>query len=429
MDTVHYSLNKLKIKVIQEKNMDFIRNIYENNLNTVHKRLEFLHLSIMLMAESRTVRKERVETMVEKGAMRTGKTDGGRARLREAIRDGRFLAGTYLPSARDLARRLGIPKSSVHNILKLLQEEGLIQIYPGCGALVLENAEARRKFHRIFVRPSDFGTFRYLPVTAELLQGVTAGAEKQNVELLLSLSDSGRITDEMIAHHMAGTIQGVIYLQCANYPELIVPLEKAKIPCVIAADNMDHTEAVRTFIDFRAAAREAVRYLVRHGHRRIGILTGSEKQFLYSEMLAGFRGALAEENLPFDPQWCLTRLEYEQSADQVGVIARFLKRVPREELPTAFFTVRDYRAGWFFEAAEQLGLRIPEEISLLSFDNHTWRGAEQAKLTTFAEPLREQGEQAVKLLGDWVLSGSRPASVEFKPKLIERASVSAPRTV
>ena len=146
-------------------------------------------------------------------------------------------------------------------------------------------------------------------------------------------------------------------------------------------------------------------------------------------MLAGFRGALAEENLPFDPQWCLTRLEYEQSADQVGVIARFLKRVPREELPTAFFTVRDYRAGWFFEAAEQLGLRIPEEISLLSFDNHTWRGAEQAKLTTFAEPLREQGEQAVKLLGDWVLSGSRPASVEFKPKLIERASVSAPRTV
>ena len=246
-------------------------------------------------------------------------------------------------------------------------------------------------------------------------------------ELLLSLTDSGRITDEMIAHHMAGTIQGVIYLQCANYPELIVPLEKAKIPCVIAADSMNHTEAVRTFIDFRATAREAVRHLVRRGHRRIGILTGSEKQFLYSEMLAGFRGALAEENLPFDPQWCLSRLEYEQSADQVGVIARFLKRVPREELPTAFFTVRDYRAGWFFEAAEQLGLRIPEEISLLSFDNHSWRGAEQAGLTTFAEPLREQGEQAVKLLGDWVLSGSRPASVEFKPKLIERTSVGAPR--
>ena len=137
--------------------------------------------------------------MVE-GSVRGGKTDGGRARLREAIRDGRFLAGTYLPSARDLARQLGISKSSVHNILKLLQEEGLIQIYPGCGALVLENAEARRKFHRIFVRPSDFGTFRYLPVTAELLQGVAAGAEKQNVELLLSLTDSGRITDEMIAH-------------------------------------------------------------------------------------------------------------------------------------------------------------------------------------------------------------------------------------
>ena len=76
------------------------------------------------------------------GSMRSGKTDGGRARLREAIRDGHFLAGTYLPSARDLARELGISKSSVHNILKLLQEEGLIQIYPGCGALVLSRSSA-----------------------------------------------------------------------------------------------------------------------------------------------------------------------------------------------------------------------------------------------------------------------------------------------
>ena len=70
---------------------------------------------------------------------KNNKTNGSRTQLREEILNGHYLAGTYLPSARELAKSLNVSKSSVHNILKLLQEEGLIQIYPNCGALVLEN--------------------------------------------------------------------------------------------------------------------------------------------------------------------------------------------------------------------------------------------------------------------------------------------------
>ena len=96
---------------------------------------------------------------------KNNKTNGSRTQLREEILNGHYLAGTYLPSARELAKSLNVSKSSVHNILKLLQEEGLIQIYPNCGALVLENGASRNMLKRFFVRPSDFGTFRYLPVS------------------------------------------------------------------------------------------------------------------------------------------------------------------------------------------------------------------------------------------------------------------------
>lgn len=51
--------------------------------------------------------------------------------------------------------------------------------------------------------------------------------------------------------------------------------------------------------------------------------------------------------MPLNPDWVLSGLGYEQSADQVGVLMNFLKQ---PELPTAIFTVRDYRAGWLFEA-------------------------------------------------------------------------------
>ena len=63
--------------------------------------------------------------MVE-GSVRGGKTDGGRARLREAIRDGRFLAGTYLPSARDLARQLGISPTQLSYVTHSNAGEGLL---------------------------------------------------------------------------------------------------------------------------------------------------------------------------------------------------------------------------------------------------------------------------------------------------------------
>ncbi len=352
---------------------------------------------------------------------KNAKTGGSRAKLRDDILNGHYLPGTYLPSARELAKELKISKSSVHNILKLLQEEGLIQIYPNCGALVLENEARTNILRAVFVRPSDFGTFQYLPVTQSLMEGVAAGAEKKNCEAVFSFSDSGRLTDEIIARHMSGAIQGVIYLQCHDFKNLILPLRKAGIPCVIASDERGCTDTARVYMDYRAAARQAVQYLIRHGHRKIGLISGSARDPLYAEMHAGFRGALAEENIRLEPDWILADLPYGQNdALQIAKITEFLNRSDR---PEAIFTIRDYRAQWLYLAAEKLGLHIPGDLSVISFDNHTWHGAEFAGLTTLEEPLRRQGELAVELLQKWVSSGIPAESVEVKPRLIERKSV------
>ena len=75
------------------------------------------------------------------------------------------------------------------------------------------------------------------------------------------------------------------------------------------------------------------------------------------------------------------------------------------------------------EAAKRLELVIPKDISVISFDNHSWKGAEANGLTTFDEPLRAQGEAAVELLRSWVATGKRPESLEFKPELVERSSI------
>ncbi len=347
------------------------------------------------------------------------KTNGSRAQLREYILTGKYMVGTTLPSSRELAQEMGISKTLVHNALKLLQEEGLIKISHGRGAVVLEHSADKPFLRRFFWRPSDYGTFRYLPIAGELLKAVAAGAEMRNVEMLVSFSDSAVVVNEIIAHYLAGTIQGVIYSQCSSR-ELIQPLIDAKIPYVIADDNHGFTDFTCSYVDYREVARKAVRYLYQKGHRSIGMISGSKQDYVYAEMLAGFRGALAEEDLSYKPNWVLNNIAFEQATSQVELIRKYLTQA---KLPSAIFTTRDYRAEWLYKAAELEGIRIPEDLSVISFDNVTWTGGEGMGLTTIEEPLHFQGEQAVAMLQQWVNDGKQPSSQKAETKLIERSSV------
>lgn len=346
------------------------------------------------------------------------KAQGGRAYLREAILSGKYKPGSYLPSARSVGAKLKISKSTVHNIFRLLQEEGLVQLYPGRGVLVTGTADGRTGLKRFFLKTSDWGTFNYLPVASQLLLGACAGAEKKNSEYIMNFSDSDTVTDEIITLYSKGDIQGVIYLQCSNYADLIKPLEKAGIPHVIASD-MHGFESVKVFLDFREVARNAVRYLKSKGHRDIGLWIGSPENYFYKEFLTGFKGALAEEDLEFNKEWCLTDIYQEEDADKID---NYLIRL-KDNMPSAIFTVRDYRARLLFNSCRKLKIKIPDDLSVISYDGITWAEAALNGLTYFAEPAREQGEAAVNMLQKWILTEEKPASTHVHSTLVERASV------
>ena len=345
------------------------------------------------------------------------KAQGGRAYLREAILSGKYKPGSYLPSARSIGTKLNISKSTVHNIFRLLQEEGLVQLYPGRGVLVTGTLVGRPVLKRFFLKTSDFGTFNYLPVASQLLLGACAGAERKNSEYLMNFSDSDTVTDEIITLYTKGDIQGVIYLQCGNYADLIKPLEKAGIPYVIASD-MNGFDAVKVFLDFREIARNAVRYLKGKGHRRIGIWLGTPENYFYKEFFTGFKGALAEEDLEFNKEWCLADIYQEDHEKTDDYLLRL-----KTNMPTAIFTVRDYRAALLFSSCRKHKIRIPDDLSVISYDGITWPDAELNGLSCFTEPAREQGEAAVDMLQKWILDGEKPESSHAHSTLVERTSV------
>lgn len=344
--------------------------------------------------------------------------EGARAMLREMLLSGRFSTGTYLPPVRDLADELEIPKSTVHNILTMLQQEGLVQIQPRKrGVLVLDSTARKKVLNRIYVRASDYGYFGASPESAKMLAGLCSAAEKRYIEILMTFADSLKFIDEMLDLYRNGIIQGVVYMECGN-KELVKPLEDAHIPYVVMDDDPTGIDCVKCIQNFRETARQSVYYLCQRGHKKIGMLHGEPSQFLYSEMIAGFRGALAEENLECRPDWMLKTGNLPD--DDIKVLTSLLKSQDR---PTAFFTARDYRAKALYEICENESINIPGDLSVISYDDINWTEGPGRGLTTFREPTEEIGEQAVAMLQEWVSTEKKPENREVKSPLIERRSV------
>lgn len=353
-------------------------------------------------------------------------------KLRKDILSGKYQAGTFLPSERELAELYDVSKSTMHNVLAMLHDCGLVCINPGRGILVNSSASERKRLKRFFFRTSEYGWFNASRVSSLMLSGICKGAQKANAEVLMSFSDSESLTDLIISEYSAGRIQGIIYGECSRlYDSLILPLEKAGVPYAIGNLENDYP-AVAVQMDYRDIARRAVKHLTALGHKKIGIVNwntvSSSTHFIYRELLAGFKGALAEESLPCDERF-IFESAYTSDSEKADAEERLMKYFTMRDSPTAVFAARNYIAAHCFNACEKLSLKIPDDVSVISYDDLTWDMAGHKALTTFREPSLEMGELAVGLLNSWIDSGMRPEKLILKAEIVTRGSTSAPREI
>jgi len=335
--------------------------------------------------------------------------------LRNDIVAGKYRPGTFLPAERKLCELLKTSRGTLRSALRVLQEEGLVRINPGRGVYVV-NTEEQKGLSRFAVRSP---TLQGLTGSLEglgLFIGICKGAAQRHAEAVVSYLEPEEITTGIIAKYAAGEIQGIIHPECTDYKTCIAPLKKARVPYVVA--NLEYDmDAVSTRMDFRAVGRTAGRHLVELGHRRIGVLAGPQNMFLYKEMLAGFRGGLAEDEIYLESRW---RVGVEAAAEDAREAA--LKLLKGAERPTALFASRDARAMGVFQACRELELRIPEDLSVVSYDNLSWPEARHYGLTTIVEPVELMGMTAVDMLEEWIETGSPPQDRIFTGELVERSS-------
>ena len=335
------------------------------------------------------------------------------ADLRKKIVSGGFDNVEFLPSERRLAEEYQVGRGIIRGALKTLCSEGILYHVPARG-LKIKNRTSRR-MKRIILRLPVQMTARAYELMG-IVSGICDGANELYAEVLLSTPPAKFDLKELRERFNADDIQGIIFLE--QLPDIPLPeLRNSGIPFVVA-NLEDDLELPCVRMDYRAAGRMAGQRLFQTGYHRPAVYSGPAGSFIYREILAGFRGAAAEENRIVPEERIIFSTRENPLGDLTGLLS-----LPPDQRPDAVFTIRDYRAAQIYELCAKLSLRIPEDLAIISYDNITWPDAENAGLTSVSQEVHQIGLQSVRLLRKLFETGCPPETWLISGQLIERRSL------
>lgn len=225
---------------------------------------------------------------------------------------------------------------------------------------------------------------------------------------------------------LEGRVDGVLAAFASIGDELVRQMAARGMP-LVAVNSRSELVAGSATMDDAAGSHLAVAHLVGLGHRRIGFLAGRRDTDVGRRREAGYRAAMAEHGLEVREGW--VRAGDFTEARGAAVAAEFLA-ARGAEVPTALFIVNFFSALGVLRALRQLDRRVPDDLSIVTIDDHLVAEHLDPPLTTIRLPMRRMGEQGASLLLDAIGgAGLRHVVAEEPPELIVRRSTAPPSPV
>jgi DNA-binding LacI/PurR family transcriptional regulator len=319
---------------------------------------------------------------------------------------------SYATVSRALTGRPGVRASTRQNILTIAQQLGYVP-----------NAAARRLVTR---RTSTIGVIvtTYLDYFyAELLQLVTEAALERNYRVVLASSgfNAERELDEVQALRQE-RIDAFIVIATRQAEEYIPVLEAEGIPVVVINQGNERPWIYAIETNNSQATCEAVEYLISLGHRRIGYVAG-QQEWDNVERQDGYLKALQKHGLPYDPTLIVAG-DVKVSGGKTAF--ELLRRL--DQPPTAVCCYNDETALGVLNAAYLAGIKVPEELSVIGFDDIYLSPYAIPPLTTIRQPKRELAYRAVEVIVKLVEGYKPPRQVVINSELVVRQSTAPPRS-
>ena len=312
-------------------------------------------------------------------------------------------------SAVDVAKRAGVSRTTVSFVLnnspgKMISEETRQRVLRAAEELGYEPNEYARGLAQM--RRNSIGVFichsqsifsdAYIP---KVIEGAAQTLNKFRFQLILQplkldQSDYLRIAKK-------DNLDGVIFINIHDESAAFKKLVDSKFPFVVIG-TVKHNEIIQVDIDNRKSAKEAVRYLLKLGHREIGMIAHASVVYNASySRVEGYKEAMREANSDIKDEW----IRVADFSEESGY--RAMKELLKLKEPlTAVFAGNDVIAYGAIKAIQDAGLNIPDDISIVGFDDDYLSRYLNPPLTTITLPASGLGSQAAKLLID-IISGKK----------------------
>lgn len=229
-----------------------------------------------------------------------------------------------------------------------------------------------------------------------IVRGVEDTARKSGFTVLLCNTDEDETIEKAYIEKMKMRwIDGFVICSAHGNEDCVHALHEEGFPLVLVNryQESDINKIDIVAVDNFRAAYDAMRYLIRTGHKRIAFAHGPEELYLYRERYRGYCAALQDFGLPYDENLVLHETEGAESFYQ---LTRMVMALP--EPPDAIFASSDPKAFVIMHALHDLGKRIPQDVAVLGFDNVPMSSMMEPPLSTMAQPFYEMGSVAAKSL-------------------------------
>jgi len=301
--------------------------------------------------------------------------------------------------------------------VKAETRERVLQEMERLGYVVNRQARslAGGKSNIIGVLAPDLGT-GYI---GEIIRGIDAELGLSGYDLMLFTTHRTAAKEaNYVANLARGMADGLLLILPRNPSDYIGILTRREFPFVLIDHQGNGDPCPAVGATNWQGAYNATEYLMKLGHKRIGFITGSLDLGAAVERLAGYRSALHTHHLPVEPE-----LIYEGGFNQPDGYAGASALLGLENPPTAIFASNDVMAMGAMDATRDRGLRIPDDISIVGFDDIPQARQVRPTLTTVRQPLEHMGRVATQILMGILADPDKKVSrIELPTELIVRDS-------
>lgn len=274
---------------------------------------------------------------------------------------------------------------------------------------------AKQRTHTIGMIVPDIGN----PFFPMVVRGAEDAAQKHGYNLLLCNSDDILAKEESsVELLLSKRVDGILLTKASEdfRPSLRQMIKEVNIPFVLVMRTYPKLTKDAVITDDYQGAYDAVSHLARAGRKRIGLIGGPLKVSNAQARWEGFRDALKAASLPYERELVIEGDYRIESGFRAGHALLSYR-------PDGIYVANHLMTIGLLKAAEEMGLRCPEDFGLVSFDDYPWLGVFRPRLTTVELPKHQLGSEAAELLIRRI-SGDRSAAVvkKLQPELRIRES-------